>query len=387
MADYYETLGVSRTASAEEIKKAFRQQARKYHPDVNPGNKAAEEKFKQINAAFEVLSDPAKRRLYDEFGEDAARFNFDERKAEQFRAYRAAQRASGSGGGIPFTGQDFDLGDLFGDLFGRGADGRVNIGDLFNQGGRRGAASGPQPGEDLNFSLSLSLNEALTGTERSVSVQKPARCSRCQGSGEAGAPTPCSNCQGTGRIRRGAGRLSMGGTCPQCGGSGKVALPCLNCQGTGRVVESTRLTVTIPPGVRTGSKVRLAGQGAAGVRGGPAGDLYIETQVAEHPLVRREGDDLYMDLPLTVAEAMLGAEVKVPTFQGDVTVKVPPGSQSGRRMRLKGRGAPSLKGASPGDLYLTLQVKVPEEADTEVRQAAEQLSRAYRTDVRGELRL
>lgn len=385
MADYYETLGVSRTASAEEIKKAFRQQARKYHPDVNPGNKAAEEKFKQINTAFEVLSDPAKRRLYDEFGEDAARFNFDEKKAEQLRAYRAAQQASRSGGGIPYMGQDFDLGDLFGDLFGRTAGGRVDLGDLFNQGARRGG--GPQAGEDLNFTLSLSLNEALTGTERSVSLQRPGRCPRCQGSGEAGAPTACPHCQGTGRIRRGAGRLSMGGTCPQCGGSGKAALPCPNCQGSGQVMESTRLTVTLPPGVKTGSKVRLSGQGAAGVRGGPPGDLYIETQVAEHPLVRREADDLYMDLPLTVAEALLGAEVKVPTFQGEVTVKVPPGSQSGRRMRLKGRGAPSLKGGSPGDLYLTLQVKVPEEAGPEERQAAEQLARAYRTDVRSELRL
>jgi molecular chaperone DnaJ len=384
--DYYQILGVARTASADEIKKAFRKLARKYHPDVNPGDKAAEEKFKQLNAAFEVLSDERKRKLYDEFGEEAAKFGFDERKAEQYRAYRAAQAA---GGGMPFGGGgvDFDIGEIFGDLFGRRGGGGVDF-DIGEVVGRQRRTSGSAAGEDLTAQISLSLNEALTGTERAISLQRPGRCQRCQGSGEVGSPTTCSNCQGTGRVRRG-GMLGgkVAAPCPICRGSGRATPPCPTCDGTGVTEETTRLTVKIPAGVQTGSKVRLAGQGAAGTRGGPTGDLYIETQVAEHPLVRREGDDLYMDLPVTVTEAMLGAEVRVPTFQGEVTLKVPPGSQSGRRMRLRGRGAPALKGGPPGDLYLTLQVKVPESPSEEARQAAQALARAYQTDVRGSIQL
>jgi molecular chaperone DnaJ len=386
--DYYQILGVSRTASAEEIKKTFRKLARKYHPDVNPGDKAAEEKFKQLNAAFEVLSDEKKRRLYDEFGEDAARIGFDEQKAARYRAYRSAR----AGGGAPFggggAGADFDLGDIFGDIFGRAGAGGAgfDVGDLFGRGaGAR--TTGPTPGEDITARLTLGFSEALTGTERSIAVQRPGRCQRCQGSGQVGTPTSCATCGGTGRVRRSTLRGVSSGACPTCRGTGRAAPPCPSCQATGVVEETARLTVKIPAGVDTGSKVRLAGQGAAGSRGGAPGDLYIETQVTEHPLVRREGDDLYMDLPVTVGEAMLGAEVRVPTFQGEVTVKVPEGSQSGRRMRLRGRGAPSLKGGTPGDLYLTLQVKVPEHPSSEARQAAEELARAYQTDVRGSLQL
>ena len=391
--DYYQILEVSRTASAEEIKKAFRKLARKYHPDVNPGNKGAEEKFKQLNAAFEVLSDERKRKLYDEFGAEAAKFGFDEKKAEQYRAYRAAASA---GGGRPFGGAgaggvDFDLNDIFGEIFNRaGASGGAGFdpGDIFGR-GVGGRAAGPTPGEDITATLSLSFNDALTGIERSISLQRPGRCQRCQGSGQVGTPTTCATCGGTGKVRRAGGMLGMavGGTCSSCRGTGRAAPPCVSCEGSGVVDETARLTVKIPAGVQTGSKIRLSGQGAAGTRGGPPGDLYIETLVADHPLVRREGDDLYMDLPVTVSEAMLGAEVRVPTFQGEVTVKVPPGSQSGRRMRLKGRGAPSIKGGPTGDLYLTLQVKVPEHLSTEARQAAEALARAYQTDVRGSLLL
>jgi molecular chaperone DnaJ len=388
--DYYQILDVPRTASAEDIKKAFRKQARKYHPDVNPGNKAAEERFKQLNSAFEVLSDPKKRKLYDEFGQDAEKLGFDEKKAEAYRAYRSG-RTSGGGGGIPFSGGgvDFDLGDLFGELFGRGGAGAgaggFDINDIL---GRRAGAQGgsPERGEDLNVQVSLSLPEAITGTERAISFQRPGRCQRCNGRGESGASGPCPTCKGTGRVRRSAG-MPFAGACPTCNGTGRSAEPCPQCEGTGITEETARLTVKIPAGVQTGSKVRLAGQGAAGPHGTPPGDLYIETQVAEHPLVRREGDDLYMDFPVTIPEAMLGAEVKVPTFQGELTVKVPPGSQSGRKMRLKGRGVPSLKGGSPGDMYLVLQVKVPEAAEPEVRAAAETLARAYPADVRRELKL
>ncbi|HEX8435181.1 J domain-containing protein [Archangium sp.] len=391
--DYYQILGVSRTASADDIKKAFRKLARQYHPDVNPGNKAAEEKFKQVNSAFEVLSDEKKRKLYDEFGAEAAKIGFDEKKAEQVRAYRAAQSA---GGGMPFGGGggggggvDFDLGDLF-DLFNRAGAGQ-DVSDMFGRAGagaRPPSPAGPAAGEDITATLSLSFKDALSGAERAISLQRPGRCQRCQGSGEVGTPTTCATCGGTGRVRRsGALGMSSSGMCPACRGTGRTAPPCTSCRGSGVVEETTRLTVKIPAGVQTGSKIRLSGQGAAGSRGGPPGDLYIETIVADHPLVRREGDDLYMDLPVTVSEAMLGAEVRVPTFQGEVTVKVPEGSQSGRRMRLRGRGAPSLKGGPTGDFYLTLQVKVPEQPSQEARKAAEALARSYQTDVRGALQL
>ncbi|MBJ6763954.1 J domain-containing protein [Myxococcaceae bacterium JPH2] len=387
--DYYQILGVSRTASADEIKKAFRKLAREHHPDVNQGSKAkaAEEKFKKLNAAFEVLSDPKKRKLYDEFGEDAEKIGYDEKKAEAYRAYRAAQSAGGGGGGgIPYGAEGVDLGDLFNDIFGRsgGGGGGVNMGDVF---GRRTRPSGAERGDDLTTRVQVTLAEAVTGTERAITLRRPGRCPKCQGRGDTGQMVTCPTCNGSGRARRAPGLFGGSGFCPTCHGSGRAAEPCPECDGTGVHEETTRLTVKIPAGVHTGSKVRLAGQGAAGEHGAPPGDLYIEVDVAEHPLVKRDGDDLTMDLPVTVSEAVLGAEVRVPTFQGEVTVKVPAGSQSGRRMRLKGRGVPSLKGGAPGDMYLTVQVKVPEDADAETRAAAETLSRAYRGDVRRELTL
>jgi molecular chaperone DnaJ len=387
--DYYQILGVDRTASAEDIKKAYRKLARTYHPDVNPGNKAAEEKFKQVSSAFEVLSDAKKRKLYDEFGPDAEKIGFDEKKAEAYRAYKSGA-SSGGMGGIPYGAEGVDLGDLFGDLFGRagGAGGGAGFdpSEIFG-GGRRGRSHGPARGEDLTARVQLSLAEAVSGAERTLALSRPGRCQQCSGRGESGKVGSCPNCGGTGRSRKSASLFGGAGVCPHCQGTGRAAEPCPGCAGSGVVEESTRLTVKIPAGVQTGSKVRLAGQGAAGLRGGPPGDLYIETDVTEHPLVRREGDDLHIDLPVTVSEALLGADVRVPTFQGEVTVKVPPGSQSGRRMRLKGRGVPSLKGATPGDMYLHLQVKVPEEATAEAKAAAETLSRAYRADVRRELTL
>jgi DnaJ-class molecular chaperone len=324
--DYYQLLGVQRSASPDEIKKAYRRLARKYHPDVNPNNKSAEETFKKLSQAFEVLSDPKKRKLYDEFGEDAAKLGFDEKKAEAFRAYRAAP-GTGAGGGrvrVPFEGGDFDLGSIFGDLFGRAA--------------RRGGAAPdidfgfgvpedePLAGQDLTTRVQVTLSEAVLGAERSLEVARPGKEGR------------------------------------------------------------QRITVKIPPGVQTGSRIRLAGQGGPGPRGGSPGDLYIETEVLPHAWVRREDDDLYADLPVTVPEAMLGAEVRAPTFSGDVTVKIPAGSQSGRKLRLKGKGVPSLQGRGRGDLYFVLQIRIPEQPSAEAKAAAEQLGRAY-GDVRAELRL
>jgi len=382
--DYYQILGVSKSATDAEIKKAYRRLARKHHPDVNPGNKSAEEKFKQVSGAFEVLSNPQKRKLYDEFGEDAAKIGYDEKKAETLRAYR--QAAQSGGGRVPFGGEgpgDFDLGDLFGDLFGRSE--RGGGADYFSADGM--GQRGPQRGEDLHTRVQLTLNEAVIGTQRTMTITRPGICPTCHGKGEHGPVGTCPTCGGTGRARRTIGGMSLSGACPTCNGTGKAGKTCETCGGEGRVETTQTLTVTIPPGVHTGSQVRLAGQGAAGVRGGPPGDLFIEVEVLPHPLFRREGDNLLMDLPITVPEAMFGGEVRVPTFAGDVTVKIPPGSQSGRKLRVKGRGVPSLKGSGQGDLYLTLKVMVPDSSNPDAKEAAERMKKSYVRDVRADVRL
>ena len=379
--DFYQQLGVPRSATADEIKKAYRKLARKHHPDVNPGNKSAEEKFKQMGAAFEVLSDPKKRKLYDEFGEDAVKIGFDEKKAEAYRAYRDQSTA---GGGGNYEGPDVDLGDLFGEMFGRKGrgGGGVDMGEMF-----RPRQSGPSRGDDLNTTIRLPLREAVNGTERTLNITRPGRCKKCNGLGTFGKPTMCPQCKGSGQATSGRGPFAFSGLCPSCGGTGKVSPPCDACDGAGVLEESTRVIVKIPAGVQSGSKVRLPGQGSAGLKGGPSGDLYIETQLEPHAFVHREGDDLTMDLPITVPEAIFGAHVKVPTFSGEVTVRVPEGSQNGRRLRLKGQGVPSLKGSARGDLYLTLRLVAPENLTTETRAAAEKLKEAYEKDVRSEILL
>jgi curved DNA-binding protein len=317
--DYYQRLGVPRQATADEIKKAYRKLARQYHPDHNQGDKGAEEKFKQVNEAFEVLSDTSKRKLYDEFGDDAAKMGWDEKKAEQFRAYRnGAFRGApgGFGGGMP-GGFHVD--------FGGGDGGPVDfesiLGEMFGMGGRGQRRNGPRAGGDLEAELDVTLHEAVLGGTRTLQV------------------------------------------------NGK------------------RLEVKIPAGVETGSRVRLAGQGEPGERGGPPGDLFVDLVVHEHPHVRREGKDLYVDLPVTVKEALLGAEIRVPVFGGSGLVTVKPGTQSGTKLRLKGKGVPALKGGPAGDLYLVVQVKLPEKSDEATRKAVEALEKHYERDVRADLKL
>jgi molecular chaperone DnaJ len=382
--DYYQLLGVSRSASDADIKKAYRKLARQYHPDVNPGNKAAEDKFKALSHAFDILSDSKKRKLYDEFGEDAAKLGFDEKKADAYRSYRAAASRGGSPFGYAQGGDNGDLGDLFSEIFGArggGGGGGFDFGEIFG-GGRRTA--GPSAGESLTTRVKVSLREAVLGTERELTLRRPGKCPTCDGTGYKGAPQTCKTCGGSGRTRA---RGPFASACPACGGTGKMPPPCESCGGEGRVEEQKRLTVSIPKGVHTGSQVRLAGQGASGERGGPPGDLFIEIEVLPHPVVRREADDLVMDLPITVAEAINGAEVRVPTFTGEVTVTIPPKSQSGRKMRLKGKGVPLLKGGGTGDLYLVLKVMMPDDLTPAVKAAAEVLQRSYSHDVRADLSL
>ena len=337
----YDVLGVGRTASADELKAAFRKAARKHHPDVNPGNKAAEEKFKEASAAFDVLGNPEKRKLYDEFGADAAKIGFDPEKAKAYRAY--ARQSQGAGAGAGFAGFDptgsgvpFDIGDIFGDMFGGGR-------------GRR-AARGPTPGEDLEATLSISLGESVLGGERRLAIERPERCKTCKGSG-----------------------FIKGNPCP-------------TCRGTGTVANKATLVVTIPKGATNGTVIRLAGQGGAGARGGPAGDVLLTTELAPHPLVRVEGLDLLFDLPLTVGEAIRGAEVQVPTFEGDVKLKVPAGSSSGRKLRLRAKGLPDVKSGARGDLYAVIQVSVPA-ATKESEALAEKIDALYDKSVREHLHL
>jgi molecular chaperone DnaJ len=388
--DPYATLGVSRNASAAEIKKAYRKLAKKLHPDVNPGDKKAEERFKDVSAAFEVLGDPKRRALYDEFGEVALRPGFDEAKARQFREYQRAAGGGRRGGFGVFEGfgggtggfdpSDFgDLGSMFGDLF-----------NQRRQGAARRRATEPASGDDIEAEIEVDLRDAVLGAEREVSVQRPTRCPECGGSGEkpGSKPQRCPDCGGSGEVKVAGGLMRT--SCPRCQGSGQITEPCRRCGGDGTVLESARLKVKIPPGVENGSRVRLAGQGSPGERGGESGDLYLRIAVRPHPSVRVDGRDLSLDLPITVSEALQGAEVTAPTFEGPVKLKIPPGSQSGRRLRLRGRGLPALRagptGAPRGDLYVVLQILLPKDSAA-ARAAAAELQKLYPPDVRQDVRL
>ncbi len=371
--DLYEVLGVARDASEEDIRRAYRKLARQHHPDVNPDDPEAEARFKEVSAAYEVLSDPKKRKLYDEFGTDAEKIGFDPEKAAEYRRwkerYERARAPGGFGGfGGGADGFEFDLSDIFGHGFG---------------GAASASARHARPGADVEAELTVDFLEAAQGGERRIALRKPVACARCGGQG-VHAGSSCASCGGTGRKRVGRGPLQMQMPCPQCGGRG--AEPCEACGGQGSQSGRVELTVKIPPGIEDGQRLRLKGQGAPGLGGGPPGDLYVTVHVRPHPLFRREGLDVHLDLPVTVREAMFGAEVEVPTLSGPVRLKVPRGSQSGRRLRLKGKGIEGRHGAR-GDLYVRLQVRVPSpDADEEAaRQAVDALERLYGEDVRAEL--
>jgi molecular chaperone DnaJ len=378
MNDYFEELGVKRDAGVDEIKKAYRKLARKYHPDLNPGSKEAEERFKQISAAYEVLSDSKKRKLYDEFGEDGLRSNFDPEQTRAYQQWQQQARATSSRGGSVS-----DFGDLFGGS-GRG----INLEDLF--GGvqdprRRGP---PRLGADIQSEITVSLPEAIQGAQREIAFSRHGLCTSCQGTGEraGAAQAPCRKCGGAGRVNVARGPLNLQTSCPECGGLGRDRGPdCDSCAGTGQVGQTARLKVKVPVGVEDGQTIRLTGQGVAGQE--QAGDLYLTVRVSPHPLLRREGRDLHLEVPVTVSEALLGAQIEVPTLTGTVKVTVPPGSPNSAKLRLKGKGVRHAK--TPGDLYLTLTVQLPDpSSDIETaKQAAGQLESLYRGDVRASLRL
>jgi len=385
--DFYKILGVQRGASDDDIRKAYRKLARKYHPDINPGNKDAEDKFKDISVANDVLSDPAKRKLYDEFGEAGLASGFDADKARSYKQWQEqASRARRSGGGTAggFGAQEFnfeDLGDIFGGpggMFG-GARGRA---------AGRAARSGPQRGNDIEAAMDVDFLDAVRGFQTAFTIERPVQCETCHGTGTRPGSTPktCPECGGSGTVQVAEGPLQFRQTCPRCGGSGQIpGDPCPTCHGTGRVMRQETVRVNIPPGAEPEKRIRVPGKGEAGLRGGPPGDLYITPRIRPHPLLRREGRDLEMDLPITVGEAVSGATIEVPTPTGAVKVKIPPGAQSGQRLRVKGKGVPAHGKSPAGDLYLNLMVRVPD--DGVPRDAVEKIDRAYKEDVRKNIRL
>jgi molecular chaperone DnaJ len=335
--DYYEVLGVEKSATEEEIKKAYRKMAVKYHPDKNPGDKTAEEKFKELGEAYEVLSDANKRAAYDQYGHAA----FDRR----------------AGGGFGRGGGGFhDPFDVFREVFGGGS----IFEDLF--GGSRSDPSGPQRGDDLRYDMEITFEEAAHGCEKEVSVNKPEKCDVCHGSGaEAGARTrTCPTCGGRGQVISSRGIFSIAQTCPQCQGAGRmVDKPCKNCRGEGRKEKSSTIKLRIPAGVDTGSRLRSAGNGEAGLRGGPSGDLYVVLHVKPHEIFQRDGDDLLCEVPVSFVQAALGAEIEVPTLGATATIKIAPGTQPGTMFRLKGKGIKNVQGYGHGDLHVRVNVEVP----------------------------
>jgi len=374
--DFYKSLGVKKDATAEAIKKTYRKLARKWHPDVNPGNKEAERKFQEISEAYDALGDEKKRKLYDEFGEEGLQSGFDAEKARQYKQWGAYQQARGGERGAPF-GRYHSYEDIFGDIFGAGG-GAAGF-------GRRG----PVAGRDLEHEITLDLISSLRGLDTELAMQKVTACSSCQGSGMDPKSTfsNCTACGGSGRINVAQGPMQFTKPCSQCGGRGRTGKPCAPCGGSGRVMGTERIRVSIPAGVKEGSKVRVAGKGEPGLEDGPPGDLYLVVHIQPHPILTREGDNLYMEVPITVREAVAGATITIPTVDGAVNVKVPPGSQSGQTLKLRGKGAPNPKTRQRGDLLAKIIVKVPKSDDREIVEAAEKMERFYKEDVRASIRL
>jgi molecular chaperone DnaJ len=339
--DYYEVLGLNKQADQDEIKKAYRKLAVKFHPDKNPGDKAAEESFKELGEAYEALSDPQKRAAYDQYGHNA----FDPR----------ARAGRGGGGGFhdPF--------DIFRDVFGGGGGGGI-FDEFFGGGGQRNDPTQPQRGNDLRFDLEITFEEAALGCEKEISVTKPDRCDSCNGNGsEPGSKTrTCGTCNGRGQVITSRGIFSIAQTCPHCQGAGKVIeKPCRSCQGSGRKDRTSKIKLRIPAGVDAGARLRSSGNGESGLRGGPAGDLYVVLHLKAHDIFQRDGDDLLCEVPVSFIQAALGAEVQVPTLGEKATIKIPAGTQPGTMFRLRGKGVKNLQGYGHGDLHVRINVEVP----------------------------
>jgi len=361
--DYYEVLGVERGASDDEIKKAYRKQALKYHPDKNPGDKTAEEKFKELGEAYEVLCDTQKRAAYDQYGHAA----FDPRS----RAFSGAGRSGGF----------HDPFEIFREVFGSAGGGSI-FDDLF--GGGQRDTTGPQRGADLRYDLEISFEEAVLGCEKEVTLNKMDVCEVCHGSGaERGASSkPCATCGGRGQVMMSRGIFNIAQTCPHCEGTGRVIdKPCRTCQGTGQRERPAKIKLKIPSGVDTGARLRSSGNGEGGRRGGPAGDLYVVLHVKAHEIFQRDGDDLLCEVPISFVQAALGAELEVPTTAGKAHIRIPPGTQSGTIFRLKGKGVRNVQSYGYGDLHVRVAVEVPSRLNNAQRAKLEEFAALCDGDV------
>jgi molecular chaperone DnaJ len=351
--DYYEVLGVEKGAEVEELKKAYRKMAVKYHPDKNPGDKTAEEKFKEVGEAYEVLNDPQKRAAYDQYGHAA----FD-------------RRAGGPGR----SGGFHDPFEVFREVFGGGGSGSI-FEDLF--GGGSQDRSQPQRGDDLRYDMEIAFEEAAHGCEKEITLTKPERCDQCQGSGaEPGSRArACGTCGGRGQVISSRGIFSIAQTCPQCQGAGRTLdKPCKNCRGQGRREGTSKIKLRIPAGVDTASRLRSVGNGEAGWRGGPPGDLYVVLHVKPHEIFQRDGDDLLCEVPVSFVQAVLGAEIDVPTLDGRTSIRIPSGTQPGAMFRLKGKGVKNIQGYGHGDLHVRINVEVPTQLSSAQRTKLEEFA-------------
>lgn len=377
--DYYKVLGVSKDASKADIKKAYRKLAQKYHPDKNPNNKEAEEKFKDLGEAYEVLSDEEKRKQYDTgrlFSQGGGYGPGGFRQGD-FSGFEGFGGFSGAGA----QGATFDLGDIF-NLFGGGAPGAGG------GGGRRRSSRRGQRGRDVEANVNLSFDDAINGVKVPLTIERNVTCDTCKGTGSAPGTLPetCPTCGGRGSISEDQGPFGLSRPCPECGGRGVIIRnPCPTCGGAGILRKPKKLKVKIPAGVKDGSRIRFKGKGEPGVGGGPPGDLYVVTRVQPHPYLKRKNGNIILELPLTYSEAALGTEVQIPTLDGRVKMKIPPGTPSGRKFRLKGKGAPRLKGKGRGDMHVKTRIVVPEDMDEDERKLIEELSRAKPRNVRAHL--
>ena len=403
--DYYEILGVKKSASAEDIRKAFRKLARKYHPDVNPGDKTAEEKFKSLSEANEVLSDPKKRKIYDQVGFYSD--NIDPATAEAYA--RAGGGEGGAGGfpggfpggahdsgsqGVPFDFGGFDFSDLV-DSAGRGrktggGGGGGSFRDIFSGifGGGRGAQAeeGPEPGSDLEYQVNVPFWTAIRGGVMKLNITRNDVCSTCHGQGFLESPGKCPECNGTGQITQTGGRMKFNVQCPRCHGTGKNLTTCPTCHGEGTVTKTEPLEVRIKAGTRDGQRIRVPGKGNAGPHGGAPGDLYAIIRTGEHPIFRRDGDDIYLTVPVSSTEAALGAKVEVPTIDGRALLKIPPGTQSGQKLRLREKGVPSAtRDGVRGDEIVEITVTVPMPRDERTKELLRELAKLNPEDPRAEL--
>jgi molecular chaperone DnaJ len=396
--DYYNALGIKKTASSEEIRKAFRKLARKYHPDVNPGDKKSEEKFKEISEANDVLSDPKKRKIYDQVGFYSD--NIDPATAEAYaRGGGSAGGFPGSGGasagrgaaqGVPFDFGGFDFSDFTsGGTSGGRRTGGGGFRDIFSgmfSGGRRDEPEGPEPGTDLEYQVTVGFWQAIRGAVLRLNITRQDVCPMCKGTAHVGSGMQCPDCKGSGQVTRTSNGMKFNMACPRCHGTGQIMNECPNCRGQGVVTTTEPLEVRIKPGTRDGQRIRLAGKGNAGLRGGPPGDLYIIIKIEEHPVFRREGDDIYVVAPISTTEAALGAKIEVPTIDGRAQLKVPPGTQSGQKLRMREKGVPSAtKEGTRGDEIVEMKIVVPQVRDERSKELLREFSKLNPEDPRAEL--